>query len=165
MARAFGDVKITWHRMKKLAEAYDRTLKEHSGRQRKFPVDSKEVDLYLSQQSSLLSNINNHTRTYDSEVKSRTFSSKSPPIQKNCRINAAAGLPSGVLCHWCNKSGHVEASCRKKSGACFRCGGRGHIARHCDYGSPQHQNDRGIEERGIESPIRGTQFDQKNLNY
>ena len=132
-----GDEKLSWVKLKKIAENCDKKKSErdfYSKRQTELSFDGS------SDHSQMRDNF--HV-AFSEEPEVREFSPKSPPIsrkydrhQSTDKIVKANGKD---VCQFCNRNGHSFDTCWKRLKLCFRCGGDGHWLGSCSAGQPERR--------------------------
>ena len=152
LADAFGGSRLNWRNIKKLAENFDRAIREKSSNQRRA-LSSGEIDaqLYVSEYcSGQKDDVARKWTSYESEGlsrKTRPFERKQYPVSKGnigkgaraktentwsptCASRVSFNKQTNV-CAWCSKQGHTEQKCWRKNNACLLCGSKHHYLKEC----------------------------------
>lgn len=149
----FGEKKLSWNRIKKLAEAEDRLLRQRNedgliGRER--PWDAQASVWYSrsrdegvrAQQSGRQDNCNRLAEPI--EARPRTPYVRGAVFRGNRGYSGSSDNPGRripPMCAWCGRQGHMEYGCWMKQGACMICGAVDHQRDQCPRGNAWDQTD------------------------
>ena len=115
MRNAFGDGKMSWNNIKKLAESHDK-LRKRQAEQTQPRFGTGEAEIF-------------HGFT-DRVVEAKGSSQKWSP-SKTFHRNVPDRNREWSRCDYCGRNGHSVQNCRKRNGECFICGHKGHFANQC----------------------------------
>ena len=136
---AMGDGKLTWQRMKKVAETEDVLRKEKNSR--KGNGEKLNTSVWFNSSKPVVESSRNSTQ----EGRTRGIT----PVNSRGRGPQTYGRGVGntygrterksplnekqafQYCAWCGKMGHTERFCWLKKGACISCGSQDHVREHC----------------------------------
>lgn len=161
-----GERKMSWQRMKLVADDFDRQTREVVVQRDLSPVWADQGQILYSRPDPVgfVRNNMNERRTNEREPNKPSANLSSAPAnqdfgygtrdfyrQRGARpreqsMNRGTRPPSprdgsnGLFCDWCGRQGHSEELCWKKKGLCFLCGGSGHRKDTCPkYRSSRRQ--------------------------
>lgn len=123
MTKAFGNGKVSWNSIKKLAENHDKQ-KRLKGTRSTALVPSDEVGIFygLPGAPSVRQDVEDAPPYHTREYRNRTPRFEPSPKKRQNAVSE---------CTFCGRAGHSVLNCRRKNGACFSCGERGHFSRQC----------------------------------
>jgi len=129
-----GESKMSWKDMKRLAETTDRGELERDAEMdtpRSREIVSSDVRVWYNRtdqgppdERKQPPNVS-RPMTFTNSDRQRNRRLQSPPQYRT---------RSTKLCNWCGKSGHLEADCWQKQGACLTCGSPDHVQSECSRG-------------------------------
>ena len=129
-----GDEKLSWAKLKKIAENCDKKKSE-----RDF-YGKRKPDLPYKRPSEQGQVRDNFHVAFESNPEVIEFTSNAPKYRKRRPSSTDSNLDDDKICQFCKRTGHSFDKCWKRLKLCFRCGGNDHWRGSCPVQSGRQRD-------------------------